>query len=173
MLELGPTALRLSGVACDPAPAWSEYGYHLPCGPQLEAACRRPYASGMLDPMFSLAHCRHFMARRSWLRGAWVLLALAVVMAGLPRWELHAHGAAEYGHTHGDVHAAHDEPAPPASDQDAAVPHVHEAAVTAAAPLAIDALRVAAAPTVRIAIPRNTGQVASAVWPPPQRPPIV
>lgn len=127
----------------------------------------------MLDPMLSLAHCRHVMARLPLLRGAWALLAVAVVIAGLPRWELHAHGAAEHGHTHGDVHAAHDEPVPLVSDQDAAVPHIHEAAVTVAAPLAIDALRVAAAPTLRVAIPRNTGQVASAVWPPPQRPPIV
>ena len=113
------------------------------------------------------------MARRSWLRGAWVLLALAVMAAGLPRWEMHAHGVAEHGHTHDDVFAAHDEPAPPASDQEQVVPHVHEAAATVATPLTVDALRVSAAPPVRWTIPRNTGQATSAVWPPPQRPPIV
>lgn len=123
--------------------------------------------------MLSLADCRHVIARRSWLRGAWVVLALAVMVAGLPRWVVHTHAAAEHAHTHGDVHAVHDESAVPSSDQDAGLPHVHEAATTAAAPLAIEALRIAAAPMVRMTIPSNTGQTASAVWPPPQRPPIV
>lgn len=120
----------------------------------------------------SLARCRYLLSRRSWLRGAWVLLATALIVGGLPRWEMHTHGAAEHGHTHDDAHAAHDQPGSPANDQDGAVPHVHEATAPAAAPLAIDALRIAAAPMVRLTIASSTGQTASAVWPPPQRPPI-
>lgn len=124
--------------------------------------------------MFSLAPLRTTLARTAFTRGLGLLLVLAVVAAGLPRWEVHAHAAADHGHTHGGVLAEHDEPAPAAGDDAGnVIPHLHDAASVSAALQTVDPLRLAGLPPVGWTPSFLPATAAAAAGPPPHRPPIV
>lgn len=124
--------------------------------------------------MFSLATCRNALGRTAWLRGVGLLLAVALVAAGLPRWELHAHTAAEHGHTHGGVLAEHDEPVPASGDAPASVvPHIHDVASVSATLPSVEPLRITAVQPDSWLPPFHSAPAATSAGPPPHRPPIV
>lgn len=123
--------------------------------------------------MFSVATCRIALARTAWLRGVGLLLAIAVMASGLPRWEVHAHEAAERQHTHAGGPAEHHEPAPPAeSDPADVVAHLHDAASLSATLPMVEPLECRSIPRYVWMPPFQLAPAAIAAGPPPQRPPI-
>lgn len=134
----------------------------------------RPEGMGHPPPMLSLATCRKALARTAWSRGVGLLLALGLMAAGLPRWDVHVHAAAERGHSHPAVLAEHDEPAPDVgNDAGSAVAHLHDAvSVSATLPTVLPLSVIAFLPD-RWSPPISRAPVATAAGPPPHRPPIV
>ncbi len=130
----------------------------------------------MLGVMFSLADCRKLLLRARWMRGLAVLLLLAVIASGLPRWEVHSHAIDDHHHGHAPLHADHQDDLTPSDAAPAPSPivlHFHDTACPPAALCRVDVIALTAVPPATWVLPLQTDQVAYAAGPPPDRPPIV
>ncbi|MBK9655009.1 MAG: hypothetical protein IPO66_05865 [Rhodanobacteraceae bacterium] len=123
--------------------------------------------------MISLTACRKAILERAYVRAAGLLLALALVIAGMPTLSVHAHADAEIGHLHANDAHGHDEPVPPIDDDPGSIViHVHDAAPICATLPSISPLRLAALAPDTWLPPLHASAPATAAGPPPHRPPI-
>jgi hypothetical protein len=121
-----------------------------------------------------LTRCRYMLSRHRGLRVLWALTVLGLLVATVPRWELHQHVVVDHDHDHVGLPHDHHHDLMSYSDTEggAAVTHLHSApafsiALIQAVMPSLDRLSSSAD---AFASPEST-PVASC-WPPPHRPPI-
>ena len=103
-----------------------------------------------------------------------MLVAWALILATMPRWEVHAHAAGEHDHAFAELHAAHHAEAEASAQGDElpVAPHAHQVvSVTAALP-SVEPLPFAQLPPESWPGPRRGRPPAPSPRVPPQRPPI-
>lgn len=114
------------------------------------------------------------MYHRALSRGIAVVVALALVMATVPRWETHAHDVGHHDDAHAPLLLAHhntDEVSTPDADP-SSPPHAHPIASFAVALPAVALLDLASPPPQSWASPQRGRTAASPPSVPPHRPPI-
>jgi hypothetical protein len=114
-------------------------------------------------------------AHRVCKRGAGLFLCFALIVAGIPKWEVHAHLHDAIGHQHEIVNDDHDHHHPMTSDQGSnklGSFHMHDVTTALTFVLPAEALGLSSVPVGRIFYARPPESLALAAWPPPYRPPI-
>lgn len=127
-----------------------------------------------------LSILRRSIRQRSSARGFAVLVAIALILATMPRSETHSHVVEDHAHVRAELHAAHhaeevrtpsDAPAP-SDAQEWTTPHTHQIAAFAVALLMIEPLDVVALPPESWAAIHRGRTVDCSPGAPPHRPPI-
>lgn len=128
---------------------------------------------GILGPVTSVAAIRRIVGAGTRWRCLVALLAVAIALAGLPDWEMHAHAIADQAQHHSHAPHAPDAPDPTGEHHDPLVAHLHDAASCSAALPDLDLVRTCA---IRAPGRQPVFEVAALHGrhtTPPQRPPIV
>jgi hypothetical protein len=129
--------------------------------------------TGAMKSLF--AQCRYMLARSRGFRALWVLTMLGLMVASVPRWELHQHvvvsidhgvAAQEHDHRHGGI-------AYTDADGGVLLTHLHSAPAFSVAFIqsVLPSLERQASSADEV-VPRGLAELANC-WPPPHRPPIV
>jgi hypothetical protein len=114
-----------------------------------------------------------------------VLVALALVLATMPRWERHSHATGDHDHAFVELHAAHHAEAEAAGSDSAAAadpvsqspgsidtPHAHQVASSAVALPIVAPLKLASLPPESWPGPQRGRSLDALPSGPPHRPPI-
>lgn len=122
-----------------------------------------------------LAQCRHTMSRHRGIRALWLLTILGLLIASVPRWEMHQHALVDHDNAHTGLARDHHHDVTDYTDTDdgIAVTHFHSVPSFSIAltEVGIPSLERVASRDDAFASP-DSNPVASC-WPPPHRPPIV
>jgi hypothetical protein len=127
--------------------------------------------------MTMLAYCRGAISRHPGINAVWLVTMLALVLAGVPRWEVHRHAAIEDHHAFEPFSHEHlsDSPAADLNPEVGGAPftHCHAAPSIAVALFPSDWPSLMAAALNSDIFPEPEAIRATNAGPPPQRPPIV